>query len=321
MKLIELAEIGFAMAEIIGRDAKGLDSSNDVLGLLSNIVDADAAIITQANSAGGLTVRATQSYDDLSVRRMTDPNFLRNDPGYSSIMSNPEGIPLGWWDNAVFNYAMSLAAQEFLIPAGFAGGISMRFSDAAGNYIGDAHMSTRREYSPTDAQLRAINRVIRLVPMIPSYRVLGVVPDTGDFLGQITASGIVSHAPLTSVNDDYREMRARLSHAVTSNAGSPGFYWRSTAGQWYRVSIFGNRLHGYTAFAAKRRDPPFRLTNREMGILNLLCEGFTNREIARRLFLSDRTIAHAIARIMAKMNCNTRTAAVAAALNSGIRLL
>ncbi|NUR89249.1 MAG: response regulator transcription factor, partial [Nonomuraea sp.] len=58
------------------------------------------------------------------------------------------------------------------------------------------------------------------------------------------------------------------------------------------------------------------LTERELRISELVATGLTNRQIARRLYLSPRTIEAALTRVFAKLGVSSR-AGVAAALVSG----
>jgi DNA-binding CsgD family transcriptional regulator len=59
------------------------------------------------------------------------------------------------------------------------------------------------------------------------------------------------------------------------------------------------------------------LTRREQEVLDHLSTGETNKEIARALHLSSRTVAHHVSAILSKLDVSTRTAAVAAARRSG----
>lgn len=63
---------------------------------------------------------------------------------------------------------------------------------------------------------------------------------------------------------------------------------------------------------------PHQLTNREVEVLRLLCEGLKNSEIAERLCRSVRTVDHHLAAVFAKLGVSTRTEAVAAALQTGL---
>jgi DNA-binding CsgD family transcriptional regulator len=53
------------------------------------------------------------------------------------------------------------------------------------------------------------------------------------------------------------------------------------------------------------------LTDREMQVLNELADGHTNREVARRLFISEKTVGAHVSRIYAKLDVHTRVQASA----------
>jgi DNA-binding NarL/FixJ family response regulator len=57
-----------------------------------------------------------------------------------------------------------------------------------------------------------------------------------------------------------------------------------------------------------------RLSPREQEILGLVAEGCRDREIAERLFLSHHTVANHVRSILAKLDVNSRAAAIACAM-------
>ena len=60
------------------------------------------------------------------------------------------------------------------------------------------------------------------------------------------------------------------------------------------------------------------LTDREVEVLQLVCDGSRNREIAERLFISEDTVKVHVSRIMNKLGAKDRTQAVAIAVRRGI---
>lgn len=60
-----------------------------------------------------------------------------------------------------------------------------------------------------------------------------------------------------------------------------------------------------------------RLTSREAEILELLADGMNNRQIARRLFLAEKTVRNYVSRIFTKLEVHDRAAAVLRARDAG----
>ena len=63
---------------------------------------------------------------------------------------------------------------------------------------------------------------------------------------------------------------------------------------------------------------PAGLTRREQEILELVCDGLTNDEIAGRLFVSVRTVDHHVSAVLAKLDVPSRKLAVAEAVRRGL---
>ncbi|MBM3925585.1 MAG: response regulator transcription factor [SAR202 cluster bacterium] len=64
--------------------------------------------------------------------------------------------------------------------------------------------------------------------------------------------------------------------------------------------------------------PYEELTPRELEVLRLAAEGLSNKEIAHKLVLSEKTIKNRISNIFAKLRVNDRTQAVLHALRTGL---
>ena len=69
---------------------------------------------------------------------------------------------------------------------------------------------------------------------------------------------------------------------------------------------------------ASGRDGQEILTGREREILQLLADGMSNADVAQRLFISQETVKSHVRHILAKLEAETRTQAVAIALREAM---
>jgi DNA-binding NarL/FixJ family response regulator len=65
-------------------------------------------------------------------------------------------------------------------------------------------------------------------------------------------------------------------------------------------------------------EAPARLTPREQEVLALLSQGLPDKEISRRLFISERTVQHHVSSVLSKFGVSSRTAAARQAAAMGI---
>lgn len=68
----------------------------------------------------------------------------------------------------------------------------------------------------------------------------------------------------------------------------------------------------------KTRDHGAGLTARQAEILEFLSEGYSNTEIADRLFVSPRTVEHHVSAVLSKLDSSNRAEAVQAASRQGL---
>lgn len=70
-------------------------------------------------------------------------------------------------------------------------------------------------------------------------------------------------------------------------------------------------------FQEPKKDIHQRLTRREMDVMKALLRGYSNKEIARELVISERTVQTHLSNIFSKMDVNSRTEAVLVAMRDG----
>lgn len=73
-----------------------------------------------------------------------------------------------------------------------------------------------------------------------------------------------------------------------------------------------------TRLMARVREPAPELSPRELEVVELVATGLANREIARRLFVSEATVKSHLVHVFTKLGVASRTAAVAAARERGL---
>lgn len=105
--------------------------------------------------------------------------------------------------------------------------------------------------------------------------------------------------------------REEISRALAAVAAGQAVYGPEVA---RRLRSFFTAGGGTTASAV-----PFpSLSDREREVLRLVAEGATNGDIARRLFLSDKTVRNYVSSILTKLGAPNRGAAIVAAREAGL---
>ena len=77
-------------------------------------------------------------------------------------------------------------------------------------------------------------------------------------------------------------------------------------------------LQGAPALQPRRARNPGNLTEREVEVLRLTSNGSINREIAKGLVISEKTVEHHLEHIFNKLGVTSRTAAVVFAVQHGL---
>lgn len=132
----------------------------------------------------------------------------------------------------------------------------------------------------------------------------------------------LSNAPRVLVVTNY-DTDAEILRAI--EAGASGYLLKDTAPAELFTAIVA-AAGGASALSpsvasklmAQMSDPGPTLTPRELQVLEAVAAGFSNREIARRMFLSEGTVKTHLTNTFGKLGVRSRTAAVAQARARGI---
>lgn len=95
-------------------------------------------------------------------------------------------------------------------------------------------------------------------------------------------------------------------------------WWIDPTGGWHRVVLQG----GEQATLVTTRQPalPYQLSGREMEVMTLVAAGHTNAQIARRLFITESTVAKHVERGMRKTGSSSRAVLSVRAVLEGLLL-
>ncbi|MGA8113817.1 MAG: response regulator transcription factor [Actinocatenispora sp.] len=119
-------------------------------------------------------------------------------------------------------------------------------------------------------------------------------------LGGLSVDGFLLEDELTE-----HSLREALASLVKGEMAMPGRLARRLLAQIRKLE-------------RAEAERPFLLTPREQQALVLLADGMSNKQIARRLGISEHGAKRHVANVLAKLNCPNRTLAVALALRYGL---
>ena len=129
---------------------------------------------------------------------------------------------------------------------------------------------------------------------------------------------------MLTVSEDKDNLLAALK------AGAHGYVLKGTSASELRAIV--RRVAGGEAFVTpalatrllvefsrpKEPDPLSELTAREHDVIELISQGFSNREIAEHLHLAEKTVKHYVTCILQKLHARSRTEAALIAVQHGL---
>ncbi len=129
---------------------------------------------------------------------------------------------------------------------------------------------------------------------------------------------------LTMVDDDqalFAAMQAGALGYLLKGAGQEEIgrtLEAVAAGQGVWSADLAPRMRAFFNGATLSATPFPALSEREREVLTLIAEGAGNADIARRLFLSDKTVRNYVSSILAKLGVENRSQAIVAAREAGL---
>ncbi|MFC5996227.1 response regulator transcription factor [Pseudonocardia hispaniensis] len=231
------------------------------------------------------------------------------------------------WRDIGVDYARTPSAVQVFRPAGYAGGATARLTTRDGRYTGDLHLSTTDPELPVPAMMAALHH---LAPVLASVTdVTRRISLLLDDLERDAAAAVVSDqadvVPLPGRNvpapleKDPDVVRRVMTWRGRPDTVTEARFLHRMDGRWHRARLV--KIAGGTLVVLRETPPPYGLTARELQVLTLLCAGLLNVAIAHRLGIRERTAAHHVEHVLAKLGAASRTAAARRAVEEGLRLL
>lgn len=269
---------------------------------------------------------ASEGYTRELDEHMNDA-FVDGNPGFHLLHTQ---VPhaLRWLDlqrDWHIPFAQTQSAEGFLIPAGFKEGATMCLRLPGGRYTGALHVSWAR---PKDASNEALRVIERFRP---------VLADVCDLFrsahGAVQRAGVAAHAVIVTDTGAISELpghtagpvlgesaRRWLASAIRDWAGRPAQYlWAESDGSCHRIELSAGP--GTSLVVVERRIPwPFGLSCREVQILHWVTRGYSNPQIAKKLFISPRTVSTHVEHLLVKLGSQSRVQLAALAVEAGLLL-
>lgn len=138
-------------------------------------------------------------------------------------------------------------------------------------------------------------------------------PDAPEALRAAVRSFAVARLPLEQARAQVTLARTvaesdRGAALAEARQAAETFAWLGASAEYDRACVVLRSL-GSRPYRVPRAEGP--LTGRERDVLRLVADGLSNPEIAQRLFLSRRTVAHHVSNVLAKLGVRNRAEAAA----------
>lgn len=302
----------------------------DVLGVLSRRVPVAAAALTMFNPIAGEHVTlCSTGYDRRVLDYLRSSAFLERDIGYRLLVQDTSRRARCWRDISI-GYAQTPSAVTVFRPAGYEGGATARLTTADGRYTGDLHLSTHAVDLPDSTAMTALHQAAPLLAAATDVtRRISLVldgleePDDAADAAVVTGGGRLVELPGRAIPQPLLRGDMLVERVLAWRGKKPAtaqaIFHHYARPQWWRLRLVP--VSGGTLVETAATEPPYGLTPRELQVLTLLSEGLHNAAIGHRLRISERTAAHHVEHVAAKLGVSGRTAVARRVIEEGVRLL
>jgi DNA-binding CsgD family transcriptional regulator len=301
----------------------------DVLSVVAEHISTTGSALTLYDPVSERhTVLCSIGFDPAVTTYLISPGFLRDDVGYRVLIED-QSMRAICWREVEGDYQQTVSPVEVFKPSGILGGASVRLTTPDGRYTGDLHIGTTDVSLPDRACMEALRDAARLIATATDIsRRLGQLLNDPSAVDEERPGAILSHRgetfglpgrqmPAVLVEDS--SVSARILAWRNAGAAVPATFRHYLDGRWWRLRLVPVAVG--TIVEAELDELPHGLTRRGVDILTLLSLGLHNSAIARRLDIAERTSAHHVEMVMARLGVRTRTAAASMAIDEGLRTL
>jgi HD-GYP domain-containing protein (c-di-GMP phosphodiesterase class II) len=295
-----------AVSDLIEAEAEVILSGLDTVGTWDAVIAAEPALaIVVSGSRFDAALLAVANFVDLK-----SPYFLGHARAVSDLAAE-----------ACAQLGLGGAEVRLLRRAGLVHdlgrlGVSNAILDKRGALAGGDWERVRLQPYLTERMLRQSEALGPLAGVAVQHRER---LDGSGYPRGLPGAGISQPARILGAADAYQAMREPRPHRAGRSA--------ENAAAELRAEVRAGRLDGEAVEAvlgaaghraARRREGPAGLTQREVEVLRLLARGLSNKEIAERLVIAPKTVANHVEHIYGKIDASTRAAAGLFAMRQGL---
>ncbi|MHB8147618.1 MAG: ATP-binding protein [Vulcanimicrobiaceae bacterium] len=298
-RLITFSHLGPAGLERIygsSDDPRTREDTSDTLRIVAAMAKGDV------EDASALMASAHVRYKDRYVHRTLNAMLLTSNVLFGEQMLAPDDFVI---HEALREFRRSPESTILLLVAAWCASIAEHDSATARSLIADILKTLERPVNPSLIFFPVILVVaaqragdVASVARMSNPTAFG--EDGGDWnlVQRHFASAIASTLSAKDVTGPSLEACASRFNEL----GAP-FFARLAKGGWRTLVGKSSAATATQVKTGTGKNP----TRRELEVASLVAEGITNREIAERLFLSERTIEAHLANLFAKVNVGSRT--------------